>query len=145
MKAKNYLQQLRRLEMSISQKLREQQDLRVLAACIPAAGYAADRVQGGRGGGAPYVGAVHRLLDLEDEISREIDGFADKKHQIINQIQSLPNGKYVEILYKRYVEFKSLERICAEMHFSYDYIKHLHGHALENFEENFLNPTPNHT
>ncbi len=137
MKAKEYLQQLRRMDTAINQKLREQQDLRALAAHVPAVGYAGDRVQGGRSGGAPYVDAVHRLLDLEAEINREIDTYADRKHEIIGQIQALGPPQYAEILYKRYVEFKSLEEIAGEMHYAYGYVRSLHGRALQEFERSY--------
>ena len=88
---------------------------------------------------------IRDSIDLEAEINAEIDRFVDEKHKIINQIQGLKNSDYISLLFKRYVEFKSLERICVEMNFSYDYIKHLHGYALKDFEDKILNTTPNNT
>ncbi len=38
----------------------------------------------------------------------EIDRFIDKKHRMINQIQNLDNTKYMQVLYKRYVEYKKI-------------------------------------
>lgn len=64
------------------------------------------------------------------------------KHKIINQIQSLKNSKYIEILYKHYVEFKRLEVVAVEMNFTYQYVVELHGYALKDFQttyENLLN------
>jgi hypothetical protein len=145
MKAKEYLQQLQRLDTVINQKIKEVHDLRLQAQSGGGLDYSKERVQSSPSGDAPFVKPICRIIDLEAEINAEIDRFVDEKHKIINQIQGLKNSDYINLLYKRYVEFKSLEKICVEMNFSYDYIKHLHGYALQDFEDRILNSTPNNT
>lgn len=145
MKAKEYLQQLQRLDTVINQKIKEVQDLRVQMQSGGGIDYSKERVQSSPSGDAPFVKPICKIIDLEAEINAEIDKFVDEKHKIINQIQGLKNSNYISLLFKRYVEFKSLERICVEMNFSYDYIKHLHGYALKEFEDKILNTTPNNT
>lgn len=63
------------------------------------------------------------------------------KHTIINQIQALNDTKYVQVLYKRYVEYKRLEQIACEMSYTYQYIKELQKRGLQEFEKNLLKPT----
>ena len=145
MKAKEYLQQLQRLDTVINQKINELGDLRLKSQSTGSIDYSKERVQTSPSGDAPFVKLIGRIIDLEAEINAEIDRFVDEKHKIINQIQGLKNSDYIRLLFKRYVEFKSLERICVEMNFSYDYIKHLHGYALKDFEDKILNTTPNNT
>lgn len=145
MKAKEYLQQLQRLDTVINQKIKEVQDLRLQAQGTGGLDYSKERVQSSPSEDAPFVKPICRIIDLEAEINAEIDRFVDEKHKIINQIQGLKNSDYISLLFKRYVEFKSLEKICVEMNFSYDYIKHLHGYALQDFEDRILNSTPNNT
>ncbi len=145
MKAKEYLQKLKRLDTIIDQKIKEQADLRHMSTSIGSFDYSKDRVQTSRSGDVPYVKVINRIIDLNEEINREMDIYADEKHRIINQIQGLSDARHIDILYKRYVEFKSLEQICVEMGFSYDYIKHLHGYALRDFGKKFLKSTPNST
>lgn len=145
MKAKEYLQQLQRLDTIINQKMTEIEDLRLKITSTGSIDYSKERVQTSPSGDAPFANMIARLADLEVEINTEIDAFVDEKHRIINEIQSLKNPDYIALLYKRYVEYKSLERICVEMNFSYDYIKHLHGYALQNFEVKVLNTTPKNT
>lgn len=145
MKAKEYLQQLQRLDTVINQKIKGVQDLRVQMQSGGGIDYSKERVQSSPSGDAPFVKPICKIIDLEAEINAEIDKFVDEKHKIINQIQGLKNSDYISLLFKRYVEFKSLERICVEMNFSYDYIKHLHGYALKEFEDKILNTTPNNT
>lgn len=145
MKAKEYLQQLKRLDELTNQKIKEVTDLRERATSVSGIDYSKDKVQSSPSGDAPFVKPICRIIDLEAEINAEIDKFVDEKHKIINQIQGLKNSDYIALLFKRYVEYKSLERICVEMNFSYDYIKHLHGYALKDFEDRILNTTPNNT
>lgn len=101
--------------------------------------YSKDRVQTGTFGDAPYTNIITRIVDLSAEIDSEIDSFVDKKHRIINQIQSLQNVNHTSLLYKRYVEFKRLEVIAVEMSYTYQYIRELHGHALQDFERTYPN------
>ncbi len=145
MKAKEYLQQLKRLDILIKQKNKEVDNLRLKSKSTSSIDYSKEKVQTSPSGEASFVKLIGRIVDLETEISQEINIFVEEKHKIINQIQKLNNADYIRLLYKRYVEYKSLERICVEMGFSYDYIKHLHGCALKDFEDKFLNSTLNNT
>lgn len=139
MRAKEYLQQLQRLDTLINQRIKELYNLRVMLTNIGSFDYSKDRVQTSSSGDAPFVKTIGKIVELEEEINREIDNFIDEKHKIINQIQSLKNSKYIDILYKHYVEMKHLEIIAVDMNFSYNYIKHLHGCALKDFENKVLN------
>ena len=142
MKAKEYLQQLQRLDTVINQKIKELGDLRLKSQSAGSIDYSKEREQTSPSGDAPFVKLIGRIIDLEAEINAEIDAFVDDKHKIINQIQSLKNSKYIEILYKHYVEFKRLEVVAVEMNFTYQYVVELHGYALKDFQttyENLLN------
>lgn len=142
MKAKEYLQQLQRLDTVINQKIKEVDDLRLKSRSVGSIDYSKERVQTSPSGDAPFVKLIGRIIDLEAEINAEIDAFVDEKHRIINQIQALKNSKYIKILYKHYVEFKKLEVVAVEMNFTYQYVVELHGYALKDFQttyENLLN------
>lgn len=142
MKAKEYLQQLQRLDTMINQKIKELGDLRLMSQSAGGIDYSKERVQSSPSGDAPFVKPVLRMIELEQEINAEIDRFVDEKHEIINQIQALQNPKHIDILYKHYVEFKRLEIVAVEMNFTYQYIVELHSTALKEFQlthENLLN------
>lgn len=142
MKAKEYLQQLQRLNTMINQKIKELGDLRLMSQSVGGIDYSKERVQSSPSGDAPFVKPVLRMIELEQEINAEIDRFVGEKHEIINQIQALQNPKHIDILYKHYVEFKRLEIVAVEMNFTYQYIVELHGTALKEFQlthENLLN------
>ena len=134
MKAKEYLQQLKRLDELINQKIKEVTDLRERATSVSGIDYSKDKVQTSPSGDAPFVKPICRIIDLEAEINDEIDRFVDEKHKIINQIQGLKNSDYISLLFKRYVEFKKFETIAVEMNFTYQYVLNMHGYALKEFE-----------
>lgn len=134
MKAKEYLQQLQRLDTVINQKIKEVHDLLLQAQSTGGLDYSKERVQSSPSGDAPFVKPIYRIIDLEAEINAEIDKFIDEKHKIINQIQSLKNSDYISLLFKRYVEFKKFETIAVEMNFTYQYVLNMHGYALKEFE-----------
>lgn len=139
MKAKEYLQQLQRLDTVIKQKVNELEDLRMHSKSLGGTDYSRERVQASHSGEAPFSNAIVKAIDFEEEINREIDKFSSEKHLIINQIHALHNSKYIKILYKHYVEFKRLEVIAVEMNYTYQYILELHGFALRCFQTTYKN------
>ena len=139
MKAKEYLQQLQRLDTVINQKIKEVHDLRLQAQSTGGIDYSNERVQTSPSGDAPFVKPICRIIDLEAEINAEIDKFVDEKHKIINQIHGLKNSDYIALLFKRYVEFKKFEVISVEMNFTYQYVIEMHGYALKEFETTYEN------
>ena len=139
-KAKEYLQRLKKLNTIIDQKVGELSDLRAISKKISNTDYSKDRVQTYTCRDAPFTDTILQIIELEHEINREIDAFVDEKHRIINQIQSLQNSKYIEVLYRRYVEFKQFEEIAVAMNYTYDYVRELHGYALRDFEKTHTIP-----
>ena len=131
---KEYLRQLHRLEICIEQRQEELNRLRELIGSH-AIDYG-ERVQTSPSADS-IPNEVIRRAELEADISRKTERFMQLKHKIINEIQLLDNAVYVNILYKRYVEYKSLEEIAVEMNYSYIHIKRLHGYALLEFKKRF--------
>ena len=137
MKHKDCLRRIRRLDVHIDQKIKELESLRAAATRISGANYARDPVSGGKKQEARYTGIVERTVDLEREIETEIDRFADERHEVINCIQSLENPLYSDILFQRYVEYKSLYEIAKEMKYNYGYTRQLCGKALQAFSKRY--------
>lgn len=135
--AKEYLQQLRRLDTVIDQKIKELDDLRSMSTSVGSIDYSKERVQTSPSGDAPFVKIVNKMIELDEEINRDIDDFVDRKHKIINEIQSLENTKHIQILFKKYVEYKTFEQISVEMNYTYQYIVLLHGYALKEFSQKY--------
>jgi hypothetical protein len=45
--------------------------------------------------------------------------------------------RYIDVLYKRYIECKRFELIAVEMNYDYDYVRKLHVKALEVFAQDY--------
>lgn len=145
MTAKEYLQQLQKVDMVIGQMLQEKVELQAALTNISSPDMSQERVQGGKlPGETGYSQKIIRLVDLETEIDNLISDYSSLRYKIICQIHDLPDIRYAGVLHKRYVENKKLEIIAVEMNYTYQYIKELHKCALQEFSktyQNLLKPT----
>lgn len=131
--AKQYLDQLKVIDTKINQKMEELSDLMTSATSTGAIDYSKDRVQT-----SPMNAQENRIcryVDLDAEINREIDHFVDIKHQVTNEIQELNVDYYIKILFKVYVQYKTVKDAAQEIGLSYQYVRDLHKKALKAFEE----------
>ena len=69
----------------------------------------------------------------KEQISKEIEKLIMIKNQVIHEIRGLHNADYVQILYKIYVENKTLKESAREMKRSYNYVLSVHKKALAAF------------
>lgn len=134
--AKEYLREIRILDKRIDQKQREFDTLKRGRTYVGGMDYSQERVQTSVGQG--FVGLSDKLVDMQREINEDIDRFNDIRHARINQIQQLSRIDYMDILFRRYVQYQSFETIAGEMQYSYNYVCNLHGEALREFENKFL-------
>lgn len=131
--AREYLDQLRVIDTKINQKMEELADLMTAATSTGAIDYSKDRVQT-----SPQNAQENRIckyVDLDAEINREIDEFVDIKHRVTKEIQELNVDYYIKILFKVYVQYKTVKDAANEIGLSYQYVRDLHKKALEAFEE----------
>lgn len=134
-----YLSQLQQIDVIIHQKLEELTSSRTSLTSLSSPDFTTPKVRGGSSDtDARFSRTLVKVIDLEREIDEEVDSYIEKKHQIINQIQALSNVAYIQLLYKRYVEYKGFKQVAIEMKYEYAYIRRLHGQALKVFEENIL-------
>lgn len=128
---KEYLRQIRLFDICIRQKEAELAAMRSEIESMSAA-VTGERVQ--TSVNDKMSEKVSHIVDLEAMIIQDKEKFLRMKDRIINEIQSLDNSVYVDILYKRYVEYKQLEEIAVEMNYSYRQVLRLHGFALQEFK-----------
>lgn len=76
-----------------------------------------------------------RLIELDAEIDRYIDELLDMKAEINKGIHQLSDGRYREILRRRYLSGDTLEQIAVGIGYSYKQTCRLHGRALLKMEE----------
>ncbi|MEY8321976.1 hypothetical protein AAK894_13045 [Lachnospiraceae bacterium 46-61] len=135
MKAKEYLLQLQKMDIAINQNIAWLYELKNTRKELKGVNYTSQKVKASRSNCADFEKTILIIMDMEQNINDSIDKFVDQKNEIIKQIQSLDNHKYMQLLYKRYVEYKSLEVIAVEMNYTYPYTRKLHRYALQKFEK----------
>ena len=86
-------------------------------------------------GGVNFDDTLASVIDLESEITKEIDAYIDLKAKISSEINAMSDNTLSLILYKRYVLNKTLAEIAKELNYSYDHVRHLHGQALMEFRK----------
>ena len=137
MDTKQYLQQISRLDRMINNKLSEISQLRELAMSVSAVKNE-ERVQ--TTPNFDKIGTAYcKIEEMEEKLDKLIDEFVDKKNLIISQIDKIENETYYEILFARYIEKKTFEKIADEMTYSWRQVIRLHGSALQEFERVYGN------
>ena len=133
MDTKTYLQQISRLDRMINNKLSEISQLRELAMSVSAVKNE-ERVQNTPN--FDKIGTAYcKIEEMEEKVDKLIDEYVDKKHLIISQIDGIENETYYEILFARYIEEKTFEKIADEMTYSWRQTIRIHGRALQEFEK----------
>ena len=132
---KRYLGQIRHLDNVIENRIREMSRLREKITSISSE-IKGDRVQSSSS--KDRVGdAVAKLVDLEREIDGLVDKFIDQKRVISEQLESLSEPDYYQILYLRYVERKSFCEISCDMDRPERTIKRIHDRGMDEFESRY--------
>lgn len=135
MKTKDYLSQVSRLNKMINNKLSEISQLRELSVSISAIGND-EKVQ--TSPNFDKIGtAIAKIDELENNIDKMIDEYLVKRERIITQIDTMEEESVYQILFSRYIEKKTFEKIATEMKYSWRQIVRLHGKALQQFEKKY--------
>lgn len=134
MTTKRYLKQIKRLDRNIKYRKEQLAELKELSTSIGSLDYSKDIVDTTPTGDG-LANKIIKIADLEAEITRKMILYTVTKNQIIEEIESLEDTNYADILMKKYVEDKSLEEVAVEMGYSYDRVRHMHGLALVEFEK----------
>ena len=136
--ARVYLEQLALIDEQINQDIERLEELKQSARSTGSFDYSRERVQTSPIGDK-LCSDVSRYVDLDTQINAEIDRFVDAKEQIIREIRGLRDVNYIKVLYKVYVQFKSVKVAAQEIGKSYHYTSELHKKALNAFEEQYEN------
>lgn len=135
MTTKQYLGQIALLERKINSLMSTITEQRIFASGLSSIGYG-ERVQ--TTPNFDKIGTKIAKLDLlECDLDALVDEYADKKRKIIGQIQKIDDELLYSVLFSRYVEKKSFEKIATEIDYCYRQTLRLHDKALCVFESKF--------
>lgn len=129
MTAKEYLSQAKFLDDRINSKIQQISSLNELATKCTAT--ISDMPHSPNSGGSTMADAVCKIVDLQEEINKDIDRLVDLKREIMGVIKAVPNVEYQTILEKRYLCFISWEQIAVDMNYSMQHIHRMHSSALK--------------
>ena len=136
MNAKQYLKQAYRLNEMINSNQAELDNLRSLSTSISSPDLSKDVVQTSKQ--TDKIGSiVAKIVDLDNEITIEIDKFVDLKAEIRGRISQIENKDERLVLQNRYLNFMTWERLAESLDFTTQWVHEIHKRALINFEKLF--------
>lgn len=131
MTAKEYLGQYRSLKTDIDSKTEQLEELRTLAESV-----SHSTGPPGSGGTSDKVGkTVAKIIDLENEISCQIDELLKLKKEIESTIAKVEDPVLRQLLTLVYINGKDLGRVAVKMNYSYRQIKRKHKDAINNVKD----------
>ena len=128
MNTRQYLEQVKRLDSQIANKLKEIHNLRLMVDSIGSISDA-DKVQ--TSPTKDKIGViVAKIIDME----REVDLMVDKRWRIVTEIESVKENESYDILARVYVLGQDFKAIAIEKSMSYRHFLRLHDKAIMDFE-----------
>lgn len=132
MNAKEYMQQIRKLDQIIENKLIEIEQWKTLATGTTS--YSdGERVQTSSNQ-QKMADAVARYLDIQNEIEEDIDRLVDIKMDVIRTIERLKPKEY-DVLHMIYVQYLTFNEVAEKYNQSYTWATTVHGRALANLQK----------
>lgn len=123
-----FLEQPRRLDTIIQNKLIEKNQWREMATNITA-NTNGERVQSS-GVKEKMADAVIRCVDMEAEIDRLVDRLVETRKEVIRTIEQIDSPIEYNLLHMRYIQYKSLQEIADYYGKDYGWATTTHGRAL---------------
>lgn len=129
MTAKEYLGQAYRLDQRINSKIEQVASLNELATKCTSTLTGMPRNP--NRASSTMADAVGKIIDLQNEINRDIDRLVDLKREIVTVIKAIQNPEYQTLLEKRYLCFLTWEKIAVDMGYDLRWLYRIHKRALD--------------
>lgn len=127
MTAKEYLQQVRKIDCLIREKREEIEQINDLLRVhgvsydkMPSDSHSTDKMQK----------LILRKIELEDELREKMIDLLAQKRAIMNTVDQLERPEEIEVIYARYFRYKKWEEIAEQMGYDERNIYFIHGRAL---------------
>lgn len=133
MTTKEYLSQAYRIDQRINGKLNQLADLRLMATNVTA------HITDMPGSDSPNLqtmeSTVIKIVDMEQEITADIDALVDFKRKISSIFRAVTNPEWQLVLEQRYLCFMTWEQIAELLEYSVQHVFRIHGQALKKVAE----------
>ena len=133
MTAKEYLWRVRDAALELERLEQEYEQARNDIMHLKGIAYDGDRVSGGKIG--DLSDAIATLERYAERVNAKWDELIALRQEAEAHIDALRDGRYREVLKRRYLRGQSLERIAVDLCFDYRWVKRLHSRALVEFQK----------
>ena len=131
--AKEYLERIKWYDVLIDSKLEE---LATLNGMVKRITPVMNTTGGGVSGNQDKIGdTIAKIVDLQEEINRDVDIFVDMKKEASKLLKKVKRPEFFQVLHKRYILYESFEQIAMEMKQTYRNVCYVHGRALQAFDK----------
>ena len=136
MTVKEYLNQIRAMNDDVNRMIQQKENLQGVLYCIGSPG-TGEKVQTSKSVGSRHEDLFAKISEKEEQINKSIDDLVSLKWKISEQINELPNVVHISVLYERYINLKSWNKIADELGYNTRYLFHVHGNALHEFHKKY--------
>ena len=77
---------------------------------------------------------TRKLEEIKRRVSKTREQYIEERERIIADIHKLNNPTYIKLLYARYIESDTMEKVAVKIHYSWRQTNNLHSEALQAFE-----------
>ncbi|WP_314331142.1 hypothetical protein [Selenomonas noxia] len=133
MTAKEYLWRVRDAERDLKRLEQEYEQAKADILHLKAVQYDADKVTGGRIG--DLSDAIAAIEEYMERLNAQWDKLIALRKEAKVLIERIADGRYREVLHRRYLQGQTLEEIAVDLRYNYRWIKRLHGRAMGEFEK----------
>ncbi len=131
MQVETYLRQGLLLDKRINYHLKKLEEMRADVCNIAAPAIGREKVKTSPSGDAPFVKALIRVEDMQQQINHEIDVLVDLKEQINSVIQQVDREEYRMLLVLKYREGMTSEQIGKMFNVTRSTITRWHREAID--------------
>jgi hypothetical protein len=133
LEAKEFLTQVKKLDLLITNKLIEKQQWHDIALGITA-NMDGERVQSS-GTKSKMADAISKCVDMESEIDRLVDKIIAVKKEVIQTIERLDSPLEYDVIHRRFIQDMTLQEIADHYKKSYDWATTTQGRAMANVQK----------
>lgn len=133
MRAKEYLNQVAKLDAIIQNKLIEKQQWMDIALNITS-NMSGEKVQSS-GTQSKMADAINKCIDMEEEINSLVDRLIDTKREVVAIIEQVESPIEYDVLHKRYIQRMGLQDIADYYGKEYGWATTTHGRALKSVQD----------
>jgi regulator of replication initiation timing len=128
MNTRQYLEQVKRLDSQIANKLKEIHNLRLMVGSIGSINDAEKVIT------SPTKDKIGDIVAKITDMEREVDFMVDKRWKIVTEIETVKENDSYDILARVYVLGQDFKAIAIEKKMSYRHFLRLHDKAILDFE-----------